>query len=128
MANQSISKVFDAIEAELAKSFDTIATKYGYHLSFKAGSYSPGGSNLTLKIEAVKDGAQSHDAQVYEAQRVFLGLPPLKYSLQYGDKKYEIAGINKTGTKVLGKSSANGKIYLLPVALVKQLYSIQKGA
>jgi hypothetical protein len=127
MANIGISQTFKQIEDELAKSFDAIFTKYGYRLSFKNGSYTPGGSTLSLKIEAVKDGAQSLDAQKYESRRVFMGLPPLNYSLQYGDKKYEITGINKTGTKVLGKSSVNGKIYLISVALVKQLYGIQKG-
>jgi hypothetical protein len=126
MANQGISATFKAIEAELAKSFDAIATKYGYNLSFKNGSYDALG-NINIKIEAVKDGAKSHDAQVYDMKRIPLGLPPLGFKLQYGDKQFEIEGINKTDTKILGKSSTNGKIYLLPVSLVKMLYGIQKG-
>lgn len=128
MANVGISQTFKLIEDELAKSFDSIATKYGYHLSFKSGSYTPGGSTLSIKIEAVKDGELSLDSQVYESQRIRMGLPPLNFNLQYGDKKYDIVGINKTGTKVKGKSNANGKVYLFPVSLVKQLYGIQKGA
>jgi hypothetical protein len=121
---QGITATFSNIETELSKTFADIETKFGYKLYFKTRSYD-GQENIFLKIEGVKDGSKSIDAQYYETIYIQMGLPPLNTPLKYGEKTYKIVGINKTGTKVKGEN-AKGLIYLLPSGIVKQLWSLQK--
>ena len=120
------NRMLDAIESMLSKVFPEIATKYGYNLKFKGGTYMPDGSVLNLRIEAIKDGALSEDAQRYEYNHIRMGLPPLNTPLNYGGKDYIIVGMNTTGSKIKGKKVSNGLVYLLSVEIVKQLWSVQK--
>jgi hypothetical protein len=118
-----INKVADKIEADLSKTFSDIETKYGYKLSFKGGSFD-GEGNLNFRIIANKNGAKSQDAQRYENNRGWMGLPPLNTKLVYSGKEFVIVGMNTTGTKV--KATWNKMTYLLLPDVVKRLWSAVK--
>jgi hypothetical protein len=118
-----MNKVADNIESALSKTFADIETKYGYKLKFKGGSFDSEG-NLNLRIECLKDGAKSADAQRYDANRILMGLPPLTTVIPYVGKEFVIVGMNTTGSKI--KATWKGKTYLLPLEVVKVLWSAQK--
>jgi len=118
-----MNKVADNIEGALSKTFGDIETKYGYKLKFKGGSFD-GEGNLTLRIECLKDGAKSADAQRYEGNRIWMGLPPLNTVLKYVGKEFKVVGMNTTGTKV--KATWMGKTFLLTPDLTRTLWIAQK--
>jgi len=120
-----MNSVFKKVEGELSKSFDTIKTKYGYQVKFGKGSYD-GEGNLYIKLEALKDGALSAEAQRYNANRIWMGLPPLGTVMKIGvgSREYTITGMNTTGSKI--KATSGDAKYLLTNETVKAVWSSMK--
>ena len=125
MPNTGISQTFKNVETELADAFEKIKIKYGYTLSVEKRSYDING-NLTLKIEAVKEGELSRDADEYTRNHIRLGLPPLDALFVSGGVTYRITGLNKTSTKVKAKAP-NGKGWLFPIDFVQLYWKANKG-
>jgi hypothetical protein len=107
-----ITSMIKKIEADLKKSLGEVGDKYGYKLTIGRGTYDTEG-NFTIKLEGLKNGAKSAAAQLYDANRISMGLPPLGTPMEFGigSRTYIIVGINTTGTKIHGLYA--GYTYLL---------------
>ena len=110
---------------EIEQALDAVGKKYGYTLKTGAISYD-GQGNFSTKLKGTntKDGAKSPEAVRYEALALYAkmkgdALLPLGAKFVYGVDEYTIIGSNTTGTKVLAKSTKNGKTYLFPVKLIQ---------
>ena len=105
------------IEADIEKLFGDLNKKYGYTFKWAGGSYEPDGSNLTFKINAVREGAmttkQKKEEMTYKMFQNTFNLPPLETIMVFSNKPYVITGLNSRGTKVLATNG--GKTYLIPV-------------
>ena len=125
---QTISNKIQELQKEFDTLFAEIESTHGYRFSFGMGTKYDQQGNLYFKLQAIKVGSQSLEDLKYERERIFLKLPPLQTCLHYGTKRYTVLGLNKTGTKLLGKNEENGAVYLLPLDIAQMAWRLQREA
>lgn len=122
----------ETMTKEIEQVLEVVGKKYGYTLKIGNTSYDTEG-NFSTKLKGInqKEGAKSPEAIRYEAlveYKKMINEPmlPLGSQFVYGVDEYTIVGVNTTGTKILSKSTKNGKIYLFPVNLIEIFAKAQK--
>ena len=83
-------------------------------------TYDPTMGNFTFKVEGVDGGGKTMEEIRYDTLRASMRLPAIgtKFTSTRGEK-YVVVGMNTTCSKILCKSSGNGKTYLFkPEAVV----------
>jgi hypothetical protein len=101
------------IRQDLNAAMAAIAAKHGLG-RLEATNASFAGDAFTFKLEGLKAGGLSKEAQRYNLYRVSADLPPLHTTILLRDgKKYTIEGMNTTGSKVQIKLLGTDRVYLL---------------
>jgi len=122
----------ETMTKEIEQTLEVVGKKYGYTLKIGNTSYDTEG-NFSTKLKGInqKEGAKPPEAIRYEAlveYKKMINEPmlPLGSQFVYGVDEYTIVGVNTTGTKILSKSTKNGKTYLFPVNLIEIFAKAQK--
>lgn len=88
------------IRNDINAALASVAAKHGLR-TLAAGNASFTGDAFTIKLDGIKEGGLSKEAQRYQQYRAALNLPPLKSTIEFRSRQYRVEGMNTTGSKVM---------------------------
>lgn len=115
------------LRAEILADLEKLGKKHGVHFSFSGGSYSPCGTNATLKLElaligengVVEDKTRADFRQA--AYMYGLAATDLDRVFQSGGREFKLVGLKTRShrTPFICESTTDGKRYLFTETQVK---------
>ena len=106
-------EILKAVRVDINDALVAISAKYA--ITLHAGNATYTENHMTMKIDGVRVGGLSKDAERYNsASAAFLKLPPLGSDFKHKGATYKTTGLNSTGSKVLCERD-NGQRYQFPV-------------
>jgi hypothetical protein len=104
-------EILKAVRVDINDALVAISAKYA--ITLHAGNATYTENHMTMKIDGVRVGGLSKDAERYNGA-AFLKLPPLGTEFKHKSAMFKTTGLNSTGSKVLC-DRADGQHFAFPV-------------